>query len=108
MVLLFPQVTCREGMRDRYIREFDAIAPQVRQEPGCIEYNIYIDSGDDRFDNQKRSDTVFLCEKWESVDALQAHSKNSEPLAAFRETVRPIKISSTYELITPAGTEYHR
>jgi quinol monooxygenase YgiN len=98
-------VTLKPGLRDRYIEAFQRIAPRVRAESGCIEYDLYIDADDPAFDNERRPDTVIIVEKWDSVAALQAHSK-AEPVQELREQIRDLRLASSYELVTlPAGSE---
>ncbi len=85
-----------------YVAAFGAIAPQVRLEAGCVEYGIYVDSKDPRFDNEVRPNTLVLCEKWASIDALQTHTRSSPALGEFRKKVKDIKLESSYVLLTPA------
>jgi quinol monooxygenase YgiN len=102
MVQLIITVQVRAGRADDYVAAFSAIAPAVRQEPGCLEYDIYRDSTDPRFDNDKRPDTLFLCEKWESIEALQLHTRQSAVLEGFRQAIKDMKVASSYILLTPA------
>lgn len=102
MVQLIVTVTTKPGRVPDYVAAFTAMAPRVRQEKGCLEYDIFCDSTDPRFDNKARPDTVVLCEKWESVAALQEHTRNSPALNEFRQQVKDIKQESFYWLLTPA------
>jgi len=101
MINLIVTVTTLPGRVDEYVAAFARIAPQVRLEEGCIEYELYRDSDDPRFDNKVRPDTVIICEKWESIELLQAHSRNSQPLIEFRQAVKDVKLNSTYVLLSP-------
>jgi quinol monooxygenase YgiN len=102
MVQLIVTVTTRPGRAADYVAAFAAIAPRVRLEEGCLEYDIYVDSTDPRFDNKARPDTVILCEKWSSIATLQRHTKGSEALNEFRGKIKDIKLESNYLLLTPA------
>lgn len=102
MVQLIVTVVTRPGRAGDYIAAFKALASKVREEEGCIEYDIYQDSNDPRFDNKVRPDTVVLCEKWSSIDALQKHTRGSAALDEFRKQVRDIKQESSYVLLTLA------
>ena len=102
MVHLIITVQVRPGAVADYVAAFTAIAADVRLEYGCLDYNIYRDSTDARFDNVVRPDTVVICEKWESIEALQAHTRDSKVLNQFRQAVRDLKVGSTYVLLTPA------
>jgi len=101
MIQLIVTVTTLPGRVSDYIAAFARIAPQVLLEEGCIEYEMYRDSDDPRFDNKVRPDTVIICEKWESIELLQSHSRNSQPLMEFRQAIKEIKLSSTYILLSP-------
>lgn len=103
MIQLIVTVKTRPGRTGEYISAFQALASKVRLEEGCIEYEIYQDSTDSRFDNEVRPDTVILCEKWASIDALQRHTRDSEALNEFRQQVKDIKLASSYVLLHPAG-----
>jgi quinol monooxygenase YgiN len=105
MVQLIILVTTRPGGVPDYVAAFGALAPTVRREKGCIEYGIFVDSDDRRFDNEVRPDTVVLCEKWESIEALQEHTRSSTALAEFRQAVKDIKLESHYWLLRPARNE---
>jgi quinol monooxygenase YgiN len=102
MVQLIVTVKTHPGRAAAYVAAFCALASRVRLEEGCLEYDIYRDSTDPRFDNEVRPDTVVLCEKWASVEALQRHTRGSAALAEFRKQVKDIKLTSSYWLLTPA------
>jgi quinol monooxygenase YgiN len=102
MIQLLITITTRPGCAPDYAAAFAAIAPSVRLEPGCIEYNILQDSTDPRFDNNVRPDTLVICEKWDSIESLQYHTRSSLVLDEFRKRVKDIKLESSYWLLTPA------
>jgi quinol monooxygenase YgiN len=102
MLQLLVTVTVQPGRAADYIAAFEALAPKVLLEAGCLEYGIYMDSTDSRFDNPVRPDTVVLCEKWSSIETLQHHTRNSPALDEFRQQVKDIKIGSSFVLLTPA------
>lgn len=104
MILLIVTVKLRPGTAGEYVRAFSRMAMSALEEDGCIEYGIYSDSTDARFDNEVRDDTVVLCEKWRDIESLQQHTRNSVALNEFRQTVKDIKLSSTYRLLSPAET----
>jgi quinol monooxygenase YgiN len=104
MIQLIVTVRVRPGRVPDYVAAFTAMAPAVRLEPGCLDYDLYRDSADARFDNEVRPDTVVFCEKWDSIEALQTHTRTSVALERFRRAVKDIKIDSTYLLLTPVVT----
>ncbi len=104
MIQLIITVKTVPGRVEDYIAAFAGIAPEVRLEEGCLEYELYRDSEDPRFDNLVRPDTVVICEKWASIELLQNHSRNSAPLNRFRQAVKDIRLESSYILLKPIPT----
>jgi quinol monooxygenase YgiN len=104
MVQLIVTVATRPGGVPAYVAAFRALAPKVLKEEGCLEYDIYQDSIDSRFDNEARPDTVVLCEKWTTIETLQRHTRESAALNEFRQQVKDLKLKSSYWLLTPAIT----
>ena len=102
MVHLIITVKTHPGRRPDYVAAFRILAEKVRGEEGCLEFDLYQDSEDSRFDNEVRPDVVVICEKWSNIEALQQHSRNSVPLGEFRQTVKDIKLESHYRLLKPA------
>ncbi|CAG8999488.1 MAG: hypothetical protein CENE_01462 [Candidatus Celerinatantimonas neptuna] len=57
----------KSGDADKLQDAFFSIIPKVRQEPGCLSYQLHIDqTSQHRF--------VFI-EKWENLQALEKHSQ---------------------------------
>ncbi|MBI9054220.1 MAG: antibiotic biosynthesis monooxygenase [Bacteroidales bacterium] len=61
-----------------FLNEFNNIAKTVREEQGCIEYQIY--------QKDKDSSDLFVFERWESRDALDAHLKTKHMIEFFETT----------------------
>ena len=53
------------GKREELIRRFQTLCPEVRQEPGCEEYEVY--------QSVEHPDRVVLLELWRDEAALEAH-----------------------------------
>ena len=98
MIYMITRVTLLTGKRTEYIEEFKKITGLVLKQQGCIEYDIYVDSTDERFDNPKRDDVVLLSEKWESIEDLQLHSR-SAVMNEFRGRIKGLRANSSYELL---------
>ena len=98
-VLAFIQV--KAAHRDDFIAIFKANVPKVLEEDGCIEYSptIDIDSG---LPNQELTPTVVtIIEKWESLDALRAHSQAPHMLS-YGEAVKGMVESVKLRILQPA------
>ncbi len=74
MILVTVKATPISGFLDEYIEQFNLIAEEVRKEKGCIEYELYRKNADDN--------TLFLFERWDSQQCLDAHL-NSEHMLRF-------------------------
>jgi quinol monooxygenase YgiN len=62
------------GKSQQQIEAFNAIAPLVRAEAGCIEYELHrVEGNDDQF---------VITEQWASDEALAAHSVAPHMIAA--------------------------
>jgi quinol monooxygenase YgiN len=75
MIHVIAIITTKPGQRDSVLQAFRANVPAVRAEQGCIEYEPSIDSAPDlKFQTGIGPDTFVVIEKWESLEALEAHS----------------------------------
>ncbi|GAA2018424.1 hypothetical protein GCM10009839_13260 [Catenulispora yoronensis] len=67
-------ITTQPGHAQEQIDAYENLAPIVRAEPGCLQYDLHRVVGDpDRF---------VLVELWESRDALAAHDATPHMVAA--------------------------
>ena len=78
-----------------------AVVPTVRAEDGCRLYTLLKDATTD-WDKPMRfgERTMWMLEKWDSVDALKAHLSTPH-MKAFGPTVRPMRTSSTFHVLEP-------
>jgi len=65
---------------------FDRMREVTLKEPGCLEYQAYLD--------RKDPGTVLMFEKWESNDALRAHFATPH-MAEFGATLAQLGVSGT-------------
>jgi quinol monooxygenase YgiN len=72
MIHVLAIITAKPGQRGILLQAFKAIVPTVHVEVGCIEYGPVIDV--DGADPAFGPDTFVVVEKWESLEALKAHS----------------------------------
>lgn len=66
-VSLIIKIEVKVGLRDKQIDAFNAISSRVKEEKGCLQYELKAVQGDDN--------KFFILEKWSSIEALQAHEK---------------------------------
>ena len=76
-----------------------AVVPTVRAEDGCRMYTLLKDAETD-WDKPMRfgERTMWMLEKWDSVDALKAHL-DTPHMKAFGPTVRPMRTASTFHVL---------
>ena len=76
-----------------------AVVPTVRAEDGCRMYTLLKDAATD-WDKPKRfgERTMWMLEKWDSIDALKAHL-DTPHMKAFGPTVRPMRTASTFHVL---------
>ena len=87
MIDVVATVTVREDALEEYLEKFKANLPNVLAEKGCIHYypTVDCDTGWKRQAKDPRAVTVI--ERWESMEALQAHAQ-APHMAALREATK--------------------
>lgn len=102
MVIVIAEIHLHPGTRESFLREFREIVPQVRAEDGCLEYGPAVDC-ETAIAAQVplRPDVVTVVEKWESVDALEAHLV-APHMMAYRPKVREFVRESRLHILEPA------
>ena len=97
-------VMCRfdlkpETSRAEYIAKTRAIVDTVRAEKGCCEYRLLGDAVTDWEKPQRFGErTLWMLEKWESIEALKAHLETPH-MKAFGPTVRPMRANGTFHVL---------
>ena len=76
-----------------------AVVPTVRAEDGCRMYTLLKDAETD-WDKPMRfgERTMWMLEKWDSIDALKSHL-DTPHMKAFGPTVRPMRTASTFHVL---------
>ena len=74
MIHVIATVNLSDGTRDQFLHEFRQVVPFVLKEDGCIEYGPATDIETNiSAQAASRDNTVTIIEKWESIEALEAH-----------------------------------
>lgn len=98
-------VLCRfdlkpEADRAEYVKRTLAVAPTVRQEKGCRLYTLVGDAATDWEAPQRFGErTLWMLEKWDSIEALKAHLATPH-MKAFGPTVRDMRTSGTFHVLS--------
>lgn len=78
MVIVTVKSNPKPEFKNEFLNEFNNVAQEVRKEEGCIEYEIYQK-------NPKGTD-LFVFERWESREHLDAHLKTNHMTKFFEKT----------------------
>ena len=103
MIHVVAAIELRPGTRERFLREFARLVPEVRAERGCIEYAGAVDLPTGiHVQDPPRPDVVAVIEKWESLAALADHLE-APHMQAYRARVREFVVGTTIKVLEPAG-----
>ena len=101
MIHVLAVITAKPGMRDTILTHFRANVPAVKAEQGCIEYGAAIDADNaPAIQTPWGADTFVVIEKWESMDALKAHS-TAPHMAAYAAKTKEFIASRVIHLLSP-------
>jgi quinol monooxygenase YgiN len=102
MIHVVAVITAKPGQRENVLGHFRANLPAVRAEKGCIEYGPAVDA-QPALDLQTAygPDTFVVIEKWESAEALMAHSA-APHMAAYADKTRDLVASRAIHVLEPA------
>ena len=102
MIHVLAIITAKPGMREAILAEFRANMPAVHAEQGCLEYGPAIDAeGVGPFQTPFGPDTFVVVEKWESLDALKAHSA-APHMAAYAARTKDMTAGRVIHVLSPA------
>ena len=99
MVHVIAIITAHRGKRTQLLELFQAVIPTVGEEQGCIEYGVAVDvpGADPAFG----PDTYVVVEKWESLEALKAHSV-APHMKAFGQAAGSLIAKRAVHVLEPA------
>ena len=102
MVIVVATIELETGRRDEFLKEFHQVVPLVREEQGCIEYGPTVDVPTTiPAQPEARDDVVTVVEKWESIEALEAHLVAPHMLE-YRKRVKSLVKQTTIQVLEPA------
>jgi len=102
MIHVIAAIELNEGTRESFLAEFHKIVPDVIQEDGCLEYGPTVDVATNiSAQAEPRENVVTVVEKWEDIEALEAHLVAPHMLA-YRERVKSMVHSATLHILQPA------
>jgi quinol monooxygenase YgiN len=102
MIHVIAVITVKPGQRDAVLQAFHANMPAVHAEAGCVEYGPAIDAeGIGPFQTKFGPDTFVVIEKWETAEALAAHSK-APHMIAYGAKTKDLIASRTIHVLSAA------
>lgn len=102
MIHVLATIDLHPGRMADFLKEFALLVPLVRAEHGCIEYGPTIDAVTTiSAQSPRRSDTVVVVEKWESLAALEAHLI-APHMIAYRPKVKDTIEKVSLQILTDA------
>lgn len=103
MIHVLAFITTKPGQRDTVLTHFQANVPNVLAEQGCIEYQATTDTATSlAAQTPAGPDTFVVVEKWESVEALDAHLK-APHMAAYAEKTRDLVAHRVIHVLSPVA-----
>jgi quinol monooxygenase YgiN len=102
MIHVVATITLNPGTRPAFLDVFAWLTPIVRTEAGCIEYQATVDVPTTvAVQEGPREDVVTVIEKWESVEALYAHSA-APHMTEYRTKVKDYVAGVKLQVTKPA------
>jgi quinol monooxygenase YgiN len=102
MIHVIATIELAPGKRDEFLAEFHTVMPLVQTEDGCIEYGPTIDVPTDiAAQIPQREDVVTVVEKWDSLQALNAHLQ-AEHMQVYRQRVKDLVLRTQLQILKPA------
>ena len=102
MIHVIAVIEVAAGRRAEFLAEFQKLVPLVHAEQGCLEYGPAVDAQTDlAVQKPMGPNVVVVVEKWESLQALEAHLA-APHMAAYREQVKELVTGATIHVLEPA------
>ena len=103
MIHVVAKIEVVEGRRDDFVAAFCGNVPNVLAEEGCLEYIPVVDVPTDiTAQAPLRANVVMVVEKWENLDALQAHLA-APHMTEYRAQVKDLVRDAQIHIMESAG-----
>ena len=101
MINVIATIQVKKGRLAEFVEIFKSNIPSVLKEKGCIEYKLTVDYLPALPFQEADENAATVIEKWEDVDALQAHL-SAPHMTAYREKVKGWVESSSIKVLKDA------
>ncbi len=101
MIHVIATIELNEGRKDDFLTVFHKLVPLVLGEDGCLDYGPAVDLKTGISSQVPlRQNVVTVVERWESLEALQAHL-SAPHMNQFREDVKGMIAKLSLQVLTP-------
>jgi quinol monooxygenase YgiN len=101
MVYVIAVITAKPGKREEFLQAYREVVPQVRLEPGCLEYGPLIDLAESDLGTKYGPDTFVVIGKWDSFENQKAHAALRPHMVAFREKTSSLLDHREIHVLSP-------
>ena len=102
MIRVIATIELAQGRRDDFLAVLRELVPNVLAEEGCVEYGPWVDLPTNvPAQPETRNNVVMVVEKWEGIEALEAHLMTPHMLE-FRQATEPMRVGVTLQILEPA------
>jgi quinol monooxygenase YgiN len=101
MIIVIASIRVKSGKMADYLAMLKTVAPEVRNEKGCIEYIPTVDLDSKMPPQVLEREVVTILEKWASLGDLQAHLLSAHMLD-YREKVKNLIEKVTIKVLQEA------
>ncbi len=102
MIGVIAKIEVVPGQRDALLAAFRDVVPKVLEEEGCLEYGPMVPVPTNiPAQEPPQENVVTVVEKWESIEALEAHLM-APHMIEYRKAVKPLVVRSSLEILSPA------
>ncbi len=100
MIHVIAMIQLKPGAQDEFLSCFREVIPSVRAEQGCLAYEPTVDAATNlAAQPDPRQDVVTVVEKWESLEALEAHLVAPHMLS-YRQRVKSLVEGVSLHVLT--------
>ena len=101
MIHVLATVELADGKREEFLQEFQQLVPKVLAEDGCIEYGAAVDVPTSvPAQTPPPENAVTVVEKWESIEALEAHLV-AQHMLDYRTKVKSLVTGTKLRILEP-------
>ena len=102
MIHVVATLELEPGKRDLVLAEFAKVVPLVKAEAGCLDYTPAIDAETSvGFQHKIGPNSLMVIERWETLEALQAHDV-APHMQAYRARVKQYIRGREIRVLSPA------